>query len=275
MERVGMTQTGRALAYIKDALTEMALLGETHTDTSQIDLVKDQRYYPIPTEAIKLLDIRVKDHENEDGLLRSVPRSIYKPVIIDEADPTLAVSVTALTAPSGTSFQTFTISNSDSDAASYKALTWTATTETSWISLSPASGESNEDIDTVTATYDKSGVADAYTGSIAIASNGGSATIPVALTISAAVLGISPITFTFETEEDSKNLYITNTGESTLTWAITEIGANISVDSDSGTAIDETDTVALTINRDGLASGTWSQAITVNDTVIPVYIKVV
>lgn len=275
MERVGMTQTGRALAYIKDALTEMALLGETHTDTSQIDLVKDQRYYPIPTEAIKLLDIRVKDHENEDGLLRSVPRSIYKPVIIDEADPTLAVSVTALTAPSGTSFHTFTISNSDSDAASYKALTWTATTETSWISLSPASGESNEDIDTVTATYDKSGVADAYTGSIAIASNGGSATIPVALTISAAVLGISPITFTFETEEDSKNLYITNTGESTLTWAITEIGANISVDSDSGTAIDETDTVALTINRDGLASGTWSQAITVNDTVIPVYIKVV
>ena len=107
MERVGMTQTGRALAYIKDALTEMALLGETHTDTSQIDLVKDQRYYAIPTAAIKLLDIRVKDHENEDGLLRSIPRSIYKPVIIDEADPTLAVSVSSLTIPAGLSYSTF------------------------------------------------------------------------------------------------------------------------------------------------------------------------
>ena len=275
MERVGMTQTGRALAYIKDALTEMALLGETHTDTSQINLVKDQRYYAIPTEAIKLLDIRVKDHENEDGLLRSIPRSIYKPVIIDEADPTLAVSVSSLTIPAGLSYSTFTISNSDSDAASYKALTWTATTETSWISLSPTSGESNEDIDIVTATYDKSGVVGAYTGSIAIASNGGSTAIPVALTISEAALGISPITLSFETEEDSKNLYITNTGESTLTWTITSIGDNISVDYDSGTTTDETDTVALTINRAGLTSGTWSQSITVNGTVIPVYIKVV
>ena len=274
MERVGMTQTGRALAYIKDALTEMALLGETHTDTSQINLVKDQRYYAIPTEAIKLLDIRVKDHENEDGLLRSIPRSIYKPVIIDEADPTLAVSVSSLTIPAGLSYSTFTISNSDSDAASYKALTWTATTETSWISLSPVSGESNEDIDTVTATYDKSGVVGAYTGSIAIASNGGSAAIPAALTISEAVLGVSPITFTFETEEDSKNLYITNTGESTLTWTITSIGDNISVDYDSGTVTDETDTVVITVDRDGLSSGTYTRSITVNSTEIPVNIKV-
>ena len=93
MERVGMTQTGRALAYIKDALTEMALLGETDTNTSSIDLVKDQRFYSIPSECIKLLDIRVKDHNNEDGLLRSIPRSIYKPLIIDEADPELSVSV--------------------------------------------------------------------------------------------------------------------------------------------------------------------------------------
>ena len=274
MERVGMTQTGRALAYIKDALTEMALLGETHTDTSQINLVKDQRYYAIPTEAIKLLDIRVKDHENEDGLLRSIPRSIYKPVIIDEADPTLAVSVSSILAPAGTDSSTFTISNADSDAASYKALTWTVTTETSWISLSPVSGESNEDIDTVTATYDKSGVAGAYTGSIAIASNGGSAAIPAALTISEAVLGVSPITFTFETEEDSKNLYITNTGESTLTWTITSIGDNISVDYDSGTVTDETDTVVITVDRDGLSSGTYTRSITVNSTEIPVNIKV-
>ena len=269
-----MTQTGRALAYIKDALTEMALLGETHTNTSSIDLVKDQRFYSIPSECIKLLDIRVKDHNNEDGLLRSIPRSIYKPLIIDEADPTLSVSVSALTIPSGLTYSTFTISNIDSDAASYKALTWTVSTETSWITLSPTSGESKTDIDTITATYDKSGVAGAYTGSIAVASNGGDVAIPVALTIGAAVINISPITFTFETEEDSKNIYISNSGESTLTWAITSIGANISLDSTSGTATTETDTVEITVNRVGLTAGTWSQSITVNGTVIPIYIKV-
>ena len=30
MERVGMTETGRALAYIKDGLDEMNMLAETH-----------------------------------------------------------------------------------------------------------------------------------------------------------------------------------------------------------------------------------------------------
>ena len=38
MERVGMKQTGRAVAYIKDALDEINTLTETHIETSRIDL---------------------------------------------------------------------------------------------------------------------------------------------------------------------------------------------------------------------------------------------
>ena len=34
MERLGINQTGRAIAYIKDALDEMNLLSETHTKTT-------------------------------------------------------------------------------------------------------------------------------------------------------------------------------------------------------------------------------------------------
>ena len=48
MERAGMTQTGRALAYIEDGLEEMNILSETHVKTSKEDIVKDKRFYTLP-----------------------------------------------------------------------------------------------------------------------------------------------------------------------------------------------------------------------------------
>ena len=84
MERVGMTQTGRALAYIKDGLDEMNMMAETHVNVERIDITADQRYYTMPMDAIKIIDIRCKSHNNEDGKYRSIPRSIYEPDIVDE-----------------------------------------------------------------------------------------------------------------------------------------------------------------------------------------------
>ena len=91
MERVGiakngmgLTQTGIAIAYIKDALDEMNILSETHVTTERIDITKDQRFYDIPNDCIKILDIRCKHHDNEDSKYRSIPRSIYEPAIVDE-----------------------------------------------------------------------------------------------------------------------------------------------------------------------------------------------
>ena len=79
MERVGMTQTGRALAYIKDGLDEMNMIGETHVTTARIDINQNQRYYDMPVDAIKIVDIRCKNHDNNNDEYRSVPRSIHKP----------------------------------------------------------------------------------------------------------------------------------------------------------------------------------------------------
>ena len=84
MERVGMVETGRALAYIKDALDEMNIISETHVTTQRIDINANQRFYAIPNDCLKILDIRCKHHNNEDGKYRSIPRSIYEPVIVDE-----------------------------------------------------------------------------------------------------------------------------------------------------------------------------------------------
>ena len=84
MERAGINQTGRALAYIKDALDEMNILAETHITTQRMDINKDQRFYNIPNDCVKILDIRCKHHNNEDSKYRSIPRSIYEPAIVDE-----------------------------------------------------------------------------------------------------------------------------------------------------------------------------------------------
>ena len=84
MERAGMAQTGRAVAYIKDALDEINISSETHVTTERIDITADQRFYDLPNDCLKVLDIRCKHHNNEDEKYRSIPRSMYEPTIVDE-----------------------------------------------------------------------------------------------------------------------------------------------------------------------------------------------
>ena len=80
MERVGVVDTGRALAYIKDGLEELNMISETHFTTERIDITKDQRFYDFPKDMIKVLDIRCKNQLNADNEYRSIPRMIGEPV---------------------------------------------------------------------------------------------------------------------------------------------------------------------------------------------------
>ena len=79
MERTGIIQTGRAIAYIKDALDEMNLLSEIHTKRVRLDIEVNKRFYNLPNEAVKVLDIRCKNHNNNSNKYQSIPRSIYEP----------------------------------------------------------------------------------------------------------------------------------------------------------------------------------------------------
>ena len=80
MERANIQQTGRAVAYIKDALEELNLLSETHIKTERINIVANQRFYNLPKDVIKITDIRCKNHLNVDDEYRSVPRMIGEPL---------------------------------------------------------------------------------------------------------------------------------------------------------------------------------------------------
>tara|TARA_R100000152_G_C6668191_1_gene105244 strand:+ start:201 stop:482 length:282 start_codon:yes stop_codon:yes gene_type:complete len=83
MERVGTKQTGKAIAYIKDALEEINMLSETHITTERIDITSGQRFYNLPNDLIKTLQIRCKNHLNNKDEYRVIPRLIYEPKIVD------------------------------------------------------------------------------------------------------------------------------------------------------------------------------------------------
>ena len=83
MERAGTTETGRAIAYIKDGLDEMNMIAETHVTTERIDITEDQRFYDIPNDTLKIVDVRCKNHNNTKDEYRSIPRSIYTPATED------------------------------------------------------------------------------------------------------------------------------------------------------------------------------------------------
>ena len=79
MEKCALNHTGRAVAYIKDALNEMNYLTETHIKTPRIDIESGKRFYNLPNDAVKVTDIRCKNHNNNDNSYQSIPRSIYQP----------------------------------------------------------------------------------------------------------------------------------------------------------------------------------------------------
>ena len=83
MERVGITSTGRAIAYIKDGLEEMNMISETHIAEAKINITKDQRYYTFPADYVKITDMRVKNHLNSSDEYRSIPRMIGEPATED------------------------------------------------------------------------------------------------------------------------------------------------------------------------------------------------
>ena len=84
MELTGIDSRGAAIAYIKQALREINISHETHVRADTIDITQDKRIYNFPDSALKITDIRVKNHMNSKGEYRSIPRLMYEPHIKDE-----------------------------------------------------------------------------------------------------------------------------------------------------------------------------------------------
>ena len=83
MERVGTVETGRAIAYIKDGMEEIAMLSESSVNVERQSITSGKRFYDYPGDLIKVLDIRCKNHLNSKDEYRTIPRLLSPPRIKD------------------------------------------------------------------------------------------------------------------------------------------------------------------------------------------------
>tara|TARA_R100000734_G_C3315564_1_gene107573 strand:+ start:1265 stop:1546 length:282 start_codon:yes stop_codon:yes gene_type:complete len=83
MERVNSNATGKVIAYIKDGLEELNTISETHVTTEQVNITSGQRFYDLPQDVIKVLQVRAKNHLNNKDEYRQIPRLLYEPKIVD------------------------------------------------------------------------------------------------------------------------------------------------------------------------------------------------
>ena len=84
MERCANQETGKMLMYIKDGMEEMSVVAETHIDVQRMDITEDKRFYDIPPNMTKMVDIRCKNHANGRDEYRSIPRLLSPPIKSDE-----------------------------------------------------------------------------------------------------------------------------------------------------------------------------------------------
>ena len=83
MERAGMSETGRAIAYIKDAMEEINMVSPTHITTTRINIVENQRYYDLPHDVLKITDVRCLNHFNSKDEYRTINRHMHEPYTED------------------------------------------------------------------------------------------------------------------------------------------------------------------------------------------------
>jgi hypothetical protein len=137
-------------------------------------------------------------------------------------------------------------------------LHWSITSDQPWLSVSPTSGINDTE---VTVHVDRAGMPDGtHYGFLTVVSNGGDATVPVAMTVSPPSLWVSPTALNFGSTETDKLIYVSNAGSGELHWNVTSDQLWLSANPISGT--NDAD-VTVHVERTGLADGAYQGALSV------------
>jgi len=183
------------------------------------------------------------------------------------ANPT-SLSFTAQQGGANPAVQTVSLSNTGGGT-----LSWTASDNATWLTVSPASGTGNG---TVTVSATGTQTTGTQSGSLTLSAPGAtSVTIPVSFTVTAApvtpTIGLSSTAFTFAATQGAANptsqtLNITNPGTGTLTWSIAENANWLTLAPTSGTTTTGTSPATLSVNTAGLLPGSFTTTMTVTGT---------
>src|SRR5882672_5592079 len=162
--------------------------------------------------------------------------------------------------------QTVSISNTGGGT-----LSWSASDNAAWLSLSPASGTGNATVTLTAATGTLT--AGSYSGLVTLSATGATpVTVPVAFTVAAApvppAIGASPTSLSFAATQGGANpanqtVSISNTGGGTLSWSASDNAAWLTLSPASGTG---NGTVTLTAATGTLTTGSYSALVTLSAT---------
>ena len=180
----------------------------------------------------------------------------------------MSLSFTAQQGGSDPASQTLSVTNTSGGT-----LTWNASDNAAWLTLSPASGSGNG-ATTLMATTGTLAVGN-YSGTVTLTATGATnspQTIPVTFTITAApvppAIGVSPTSLSFTAQQGASNptnqsINISNTGGGTLTWSASDNAAWLTLSPTSGTG---NGSVSASVTTGTLTAGTYNGTVTVSAT---------
>jgi glucose/arabinose dehydrogenase len=196
------------------------------------------------------------------------PRTVAVTLTVSPPTPVLTVAPASLSF-SGTqggaspAAQSLSVTNTGGGS-----LSWTATDNQPWLSVSPASGSAPGTLSVSTSTAGLT--AGTYTGTVTITAAGASGSprsVAVTLTVNPAtpVLTVSPASLAFTGTQGgaspaAQTVNVTNTGGGSLSWTATDNQTWLAVSPASGTA---PGTLSVTTNTASLTAGTYTGTVTV------------
>lgn len=197
------------------------------------------------------------------------------PIVIDHSgggggggtSPTISLSKTSMSF-SGSGTQSFSVSNSGGGT-----LNWSASDNASWISVSPTSGTNSGNVNVTVNASGKS--AGTYTGKVTVSdadATNSPKTVTVTLTISGGGSGGTPkislnrIKMYFgaagSVGTSTQYCIVSNSASGTLNWKASSNRSWLIVSPSSGS---NTGTLKVSINKSGLALGSYTGQVTISD----------
>ena len=76
MERLNRTDQSKVISQLKDGIEEMNMVSEINIKRVRLDISKDKRYYSIPTDCTRIINIQAKNQDNQRDAYAKVPRLI-------------------------------------------------------------------------------------------------------------------------------------------------------------------------------------------------------
>ncbi|NLE59220.1 MAG: hypothetical protein GX616_12725 [Planctomycetes bacterium] len=262
------TGTGTLSYSISDDAAWLSCSPSSGTSTGEADTITVTYATSGLTAGTYYASISVSD----SGATNS-PQTVDVTLTVSPPPPTITRSPATLSPScwkgSNATSQTFTVQNTGGGTLNYSI-----SDNQTWLSVTPASGTSTGEADTITVNYATSSLsAGTHNATITIsdpAATNNPQTIAVTLTVTARpTITRSPATLTPSCSQgsnaSSQTFTVQNTGGSTLSYSITDNQTWLSVTPTSGTSTGEVDTITVNYTTSGLAAGTYYATITISD----------